>query len=378
MRVKALILMIMLVAGCQGRATPVLSLSPDMQTEPQQKASRVWPVMPPLSAPDGLRPCCAFGYNLQAEALGIPVPFYMLNNVVEADKLGEHSYNDSMFGAVANLMGLSNEVSGLVYTRRGGFIDLAHVRDTADNTLFLFTHILPRLGLSNEITLGDELGERRIVLRAFTAPSDPTQRYQLAAALAAKLAFQLAAWHEVAQWYGYESVPGFSEGVSAFSPEDLYSNLLGARLAVSVILAGHVSSIENYNQAMRAIIPQALSELDALPAAMTRYHFDMLDGNWWNSHRRLPEKFLVLYRNYLTGDDRLPSAVPAERTPPLRLRLADQVAGFPLDALGELQIWPGSSMKNLPPPAHYYTYRDFPALALHARAEDARELSETR
>ncbi len=34
-----------------------------------------------------------------------------------------------------NLLGLSEEQNGLIYTRRGGFIDIAHVRDTADNYL---------------------------------------------------------------------------------------------------------------------------------------------------------------------------------------------------------------------------------------------------
>lgn len=365
----------LLLSGCQSNAGAAIALVPDLQTRPALVAARDWPVTAPLHAPNGLRPCCAFGYDLQAELLGIPVPFYMLNNVVEADRLGEHHYNDSTFGAVANLAGLSSEIDGLIYTHRGGFIDLAHVRDTADNTLFLFSHIWPRLGLNGIISLGDELGERRIVLNAFTAPSDPVQRYRVALALAARLAFQLAAWHEVAQWYGYESVPGFSEGISAFSPEDLYSNLLGARLAIDAILAGHASSVASYKLAMQTIIPQALHQLEAVSAVETRFHFDMLDGNWWNSHRRVPEKFLVLYRNYQTGDDRLPSMVPGEQALPLRLSLADKVDGLSLDDLGELQIWPGSSMRNLPAPQNYYTYRDFPALALHARAQDAQELS---
>ncbi|OWA85706.1 hypothetical protein BV377_29140, partial [Klebsiella pneumoniae] len=43
--------------------------------------------------------------------------------------------------------------------------------------------------------------------------------------LAGHLAFEIALWHEIAQWYGFQSVPGFSEEISAFSPEDLYSNL---------------------------------------------------------------------------------------------------------------------------------------------------------
>ena len=38
-------------------------------------------------------------------------------------------------------------------------------------------------------------------------------------------------WHELVTWAGRRTVSVFSEGFSAFSPEDLYSDLLGARLA---------------------------------------------------------------------------------------------------------------------------------------------------
>ncbi|MEG2040533.1 MAG: DUF4056 domain-containing protein, partial [Hafnia sp.] len=62
-----------------------LPIVPDLSTSPLQQATRAWPTVEMLSAPDGLRPCCAFGYNLKAQALGIPVPLYQLNNVVEAD-----------------------------------------------------------------------------------------------------------------------------------------------------------------------------------------------------------------------------------------------------------------------------------------------------
>ncbi len=46
-----------------------------------------------------------------------------------------------------------------------------------------------------------------------------------------------------------------------FSPEDLYSNLLGARLAINVILSGHGGSLEDYNQAMDAALKQVLTRL---------------------------------------------------------------------------------------------------------------------
>jgi hypothetical protein len=50
---------------------------------------------------------------------------------------------------------------------------------------------------------------RRVQLNAFTPPPGVRQRYQLAAWLAGHLAFEIAQWHEIAQWYGFQSVPGF-------------------------------------------------------------------------------------------------------------------------------------------------------------------------
>lgn len=108
----------------------------------------------------------------------------------------------------------------------------------------------------------------------------PGERYALAAWMEAYIAFQLAVWHEITQWYGFESVPGFPESISAFSPEDLYSNLLGTRLAVSLILDGQTAMLDMYNAAMQTALNQALNQLGARPENITRFHFDMLDGRW--------------------------------------------------------------------------------------------------
>jgi len=333
-------------------------------------AAQAWPVMPPQPQPQGLRPCCAFGYDLHTELAGLPVPFYQLDNVVTVSDLGHHQYNDRMFAGLLDLAGLGSEGNGIVYTARGGFIDTAHVRDTADMTVYLFSQLLPRLGLPFTLTLDNELAERRLVFNAFTPPTQPAERYTLAAWLAAHLAFQVAEWHEIAQWYGFQSVPGFSEEISAFSPEDLYSNLLGARLAVSLILNGQTLSLRIYDAAMDTALVQALALLDVQPDSVTRFHFDMLDGRWWSSQRRVPEKYLVLRRNYNMGDNRLPTAVPGEQTPPLCLALPRRWQGLDLNALAQLQLWPGEAMARLPLPARYYTQHNFPTLAAFARQQD--------
>lgn len=223
------IIMMVLLSGCQSRMADVPVIRADLSPQTTETAAQAFPVADKVGAPDGLRPCCAFGYDLQAKLGPVPVPFYTIGNVLTAGDLGEHVYNDSFWFGVAEVIGLSNENLGIIYSRHGGFIDIAHVRDTADYTYYLFTQIYPHLGEARMLILSDELSSRRIQFRRFTPPKDPAERYTLSVYLAARLAFRLAAWHEIAQWYGYHSVPGFPEEISAFTPEDLYSNLLGGR-----------------------------------------------------------------------------------------------------------------------------------------------------
>ncbi|ECC1507922.1 DUF4056 domain-containing protein [Salmonella enterica subsp. houtenae] len=364
--IRGISLTLLFLAGSVS-ANAALPLTLYLSTPLMPAASEAWPTMQPQPLPKGLRPCCAFGYDLRAELLGLPIPFYQLNNVVTADSLGHHQYNDHLYSGLANLTGLSGENNGIVYTLRGGFIDTAHVRDTADMTVYIFSQLLPKLGQAFTLNLGDELAERRLVFTAFPPPIDVRERYTLAVWLSAHLAFQVAEWHEIAQWYGFESVSGFSEGVSAFSPEDLYSNLAGARLAASLILDGQTKTQEMYNTAMETALRQALTQLAAQSAQVTRFQFDMLDGRWWNSQRRVPEKYLVLHRNYQMGDNRLPTAVPGELTPPLPLKLPHYWRGIALSALAQLQLWPGDGMRQLPSPTHYYSEKDFASLAEQAR-----------
>ncbi|MDI4740155.1 DUF4056 domain-containing protein, partial [Salmonella enterica subsp. enterica serovar Kentucky] len=60
--------------------------------------------------------------------------------------------------------------------------------------------------ITTKLTLLPFLGARKI---KNTPPVDARERYTLAAWLSAHLAFQVAEWHEIAQWYGFESVRGF-------------------------------------------------------------------------------------------------------------------------------------------------------------------------
>lgn len=328
---------------------------------------------PPM--PDGLRPCCAFGYDLSAQIFKVPVPFYRVNNVLATEELGRHQYNDSFWRGVSSVLSLSSEQLGVIYTRKGGFIDVAHVRDTADYSYYLLSQIYPRLGQAWSLKLGSELAERRIQFNAFNPPKSEAERYSLSVYLAANLAYQLAAWHEIAQWYGYRSVPGFSEKISAFTPEDLYSNLLGARLAITVLSQGHVSSIDDFNRAMQGILPSALEQLDAQSEDQTRHVLDQINWTWWDKSQRVPETFLVLKRYYELGDDRMPVQPEFEKAAGHRLTLPKFYHRYELNTLAELQYWPSQHMANLPIKDRVITSADFPALLQQAEAEAKAQLA---
>lgn len=142
-----------------------------------------------------------------------------------------------------------------------------------------------------------------------------------------------------------------------------------------MILSGHGGSLEDYNQAMDAALKQVLTRLMVATRGETEAMFQRIDGDWWNSHRRVPDKFLVLKRNYDLQENRLPTPVPFETLPPYRLTMPEQVGGFRLRDLGELQIYPGHDMQALPVPAQYYGAGAFQALADSAREADKTQLA---
>ena len=82
----------------------------------------------PASQPDAkprriIRTCCSFGTEMQLFA----IPGIKLTETTCIEKIGPHHY-----------LGDPNEENGIIYTRRGGFIDMGHLRDQADWTAFLY------------------------------------------------------------------------------------------------------------------------------------------------------------------------------------------------------------------------------------------------
>lgn len=348
--------------------------------------------------PKSLRPCCILGNDIGAEVGSIPVPGYEIRYTLDIDTLGTHQFNKGVLTLEprGETRLFSDEVSGILYTCRGGFIDLAHVRDNADRTLFLASQVERIAATGGTIPLTGEGAKRRVVVKPF----DPRLvrahgLREVSVSLAEWVNFQAGIWHEITTWYGWASTP-FSERPSAFSPEDLYSNLVGQKIAGTIIRRHAAASEVEYNLAVTAGIRDVLTKLGPLPQAASRRAFEYIDGIWWDSTKRVPDNQIVRHRNFVIGPKLYPwklgdaghfATLPAARKhydqhcqgdlKPLGLSAPERLGDVPFRQMATVEIEPDEALvKNgfpFPRPGSpSVTQEDFPAvIAAIERAADA-------
>ncbi len=272
-----------------------------------------------------MRPCCAFGAQLQVRVGPVPIPFYFLGNMVDRRTVRHHVYDsgNSTFGSRgAGPEILHSEGNGLAYACSGGFIDIAHVRDYADTALYTITTLARNLETGGTFPLPDEGAKVRIALKPFDAKTVAQYgRWSLAIPLGQWLSFQSSLWHEIATWFGWSTFALFPEKVSAFSPDDLYSNILGGRVAAAVISQRGSRDEFAYNRNVDQWLDRTLAYLATVPAGAAEEAMRVVDGYWWDSKKRIPDVSLVLRRSFEYGDVIHPWLIPPARFGP-RLRSA--------------------------------------------------------
>ena len=224
--------------------------------------------------------CCALGG-------GPPLSVtYEKSTPLALDVVLEHEYGGTgYFGVVENValqiaetvrsvaprfprQAVSRDPVGYVYTARGGIIDIGHVRGTTDRALYFASLFDEHLRTGEPFEVYPEKGTRRVVIRRRIAnPSD-----ELCARLGARLAWETAVWHEIETYFTWEQY-------SAFSPEDLYSNLLGARVGMKAYVA-HGDT----NLAVDEALGDALVDLGAMPPEVMTSVMQYLDGVWFRTN----------------------------------------------------------------------------------------------
>ncbi len=230
-----------------------------------------------------IRTCCAFGYDLQMSG----IPFVRFEDASNYADLGPHAY-----------LGNRAEGNGIIYTKKGGFIDTGHLRDQADWTAYLYLHIIQSRGFGTvDMKLGKEGGKKSL---SFDVPVDLSK--QDAAIIAGRIAYDIATWHEIGTWYGTSTVPLMRERYSSFSFEDAYSNLLGVRLGMAALEHEYP-----YEDAMTILLEEAMDELEPVETEQqTLDAMEAVHNKWWTRVVKLPSRHVLLRHEVHLYQDQTP------------------------------------------------------------------------
>jgi hypothetical protein len=221
-----------------------------------------------------IRTCCGFGVEIGIAG----VPFAKKTDITSRDIMGTHTF-----------LGGKTETNGIIYTRRGGFLDLGHLRDCADWTAYLYNLI--KTSQTNpafrNMELRNEGGTKSLKLNV---PHNFTDDQMIN--LAGKISYDMSLWHEISTWFGASYVPLVPEKFSSFSPEDMYSNLMGVNLGMRAI-----RSNLDYNEAMTNELSKMLDSLESVNTEAETFDA-MLKVNevWYTNTKKYPNNKITLKR----------------------------------------------------------------------------------
>lgn len=268
-------------------------------------------------------------------ALPFKGPF-TLYTAADVSDLGTHTYK-------AGPLEIDNERErGIVYTRSGGFLDIAHVRNSADMTAYIHARALLAIERGWEVFefKGHEPSTYRVEL---CYPDDWEQldvetrhRYtnELALRLAQRVAFDVMTWHEIITWHGYKSTIVIPESNSAFTYDDIPSHALGVQLAADALRTGRDFDLE-----MSRLLDEALSDLGAVEGDELDLAMNEVEGAWWDRLRG-PERRLL---DIGTDDGKIDPWVVnghADEPRPYSLARMDDIEGRDFSGFYRVQIDP--------------------------------------
>lgn len=194
---------------------------------------------------------------------------------VSSSKLGRHSYGYSPF-----------EKNGITYAYKAGHIDIAHLRIGADHTKYIAQKLYKALLKDQDEFSFSLTADRSKHIVQISYPKNWKQSKQeliageVALQLAQYLTFSATTWHEILTWFGYRTMFIFPEFSSAFSWEDIYSNLLGTRIACKALR----DTEHKYNQAVTLALRQELNDLGGQSARVARRAAQKVRGEWFKGN----------------------------------------------------------------------------------------------
>jgi len=218
------------------------------------------------------------------------------------ENLGPHSYGHllAMF-----------EGDGIVYTCRGGSIDITHLRWNADYTRYIINRTrktLLKKGKGFSFNMAFEPSTHQV---RFTYPQNWDDLSEedrekiadeVAFAVGPYVAYGATMWHEILTWFGTHYMLVEPEFNSAFSWEDSYSNVLGTHIAVKAMR----DKEHSYDKAMTIALDEELAMLGVQPRSTAMAAAASVKGKWYKGYLKVD----TIMRNFDMGlDDGLVSPV---------------------------------------------------------------------
>ena len=221
----------------------------------------------------------------------------------DPNRLGTHSYTFS-----------TSEGFGIFYTLRGGSIDLDHVRGVADLTRWTYIRAKATLEKGDDhfrVSPGLEWTTNEVQIQYppnwDSLPQAEREKIAHAAALiiAPVVSYNSSIWHEMLTWKGTHFALIEPEHTSAFSWDDLYSNLTGVELAMQTIRDGQLTNGQ-YDQAMTHLIKQELDRLQVVPKKKAKEITESVRGTWHKTGRLMKRNMDIGYDDGMVS----PSIIP--------------------------------------------------------------------
>jgi hypothetical protein len=273
-----------------------------------------------------------------------------------------------------------DESSGIVYTTRAGFLDLAHVRITIDAVRFCTRQVRAAIAARRDlVTLPTIEGSAFIV--TLRTPSDLSNAGgndvadELAIRIGQRLGYLMMTWHEMITWFGYRTILFIDESPSAFTYDDTMSHVVGLRVAGRAL---RDRSGRSFDDSATTALHKELAALGAVTPGETERAARAVEGLWWSRGKPLKRHLEI----GLLDDTIRPWLIPGlhlmRDTEPesFRLPTLDDVFGHDYRGLYSVRIDPGVRMaerirRELPPahPTLLEADRDFPVLLEIVRSQ---------
>ena len=304
----------------------------------------------------------------------LPYPgVFSLLAVPEPNRLGEHRYGG--FGTPFT----AEQVRGLLYTCRAGFLDLAHIRKSADWTRYFTLEIRNQLseGVHTVTLKAEEPSLYHVTYHypRFWRSLAPAEKARLIDELSIRLAQHITlladTWHEIITFFGYSLLGAIPETRSAFTYDDTTAHMVGTEVAGRALR----DKTRTYDDAVTYYLNRDLARLDVVSAEDAQKALETVKGSWWNGLYATKRDLQIEPdskpdRPWLVRDLSFCSHEHPVRFSPASLRNVKgrNFSGF-IDIAIEPNIDEADQILSLisPRPKYIRPERDFPTIMAHIR-----------